>query len=148
MIFINTNITTINLISSHPIPFPSLSTLTSPPPIHPPHSNLFQKGIYPGPTTTLAFANGTSITNENYAYIPDSSNGTQSGANIRTTLFDVVRGDPEALVTRSSSSSVAAQNQTLQQSHHRATRCQALANSVICTSDTSSKTKGTMTLQY
>lgn len=66
--------------------------------------------IYPGPTTTLTFANGTSVTNENFANVLSSFHGIQSGADLRRKYFTPPRGEPEPVesITFSSSSSVAA----------------------------------------
>lgn len=63
--------------------------------------------IYPGPTTTLTFANGSSITNANYANVLVPFAGIQTGADIRKTYFTPPQGQPEpveSLATISSSS--------------------------------------------
>lgn len=67
--------------------------------------------IYPGATTTLTFANGTTVTNENYANVLQSFAGIQTGADIRRKYFTPPRGEVEpveSLATMSSSSSVPA----------------------------------------
>lgn len=67
--------------------------------------------IYPGPTTTLTFANGTTVTNQNYANVLSSFYNIQSGADLRRKYFTPPRGEPEpveSIATISSSSSIAA----------------------------------------
>ncbi|GAB7347877.1 hypothetical protein MBLNU459_g5404t1 [Dothideomycetes sp. NU459] len=72
---------------------------------------------YPGASTTLTFANGTSVTNQNYAKVLASFDGITSGADIYQTYFAV----PEiafanalelATATTSSASSTAAASST------------------------------------
>lgn len=43
--------------------------------------------IYPGANTTLTFANGTSVTNQNFARVLQDFTGIQSGADIYRTFF-------------------------------------------------------------
>ena len=65
---------------------------------------------YPGPDTTLTFANGTSVTNENFARVLVPFDGINSGKDIYKTYFTPPKGEPEpveSLATISSSSSVA-----------------------------------------
>jgi hypothetical protein len=38
--------------------------------------------VYPGPTTTLTFANGSEVTNENFARVAVSMRGIESGADM------------------------------------------------------------------
>ena len=62
--------------------------------------------IYPGPSTTLTFANGTSVTNENFARVQVPFDGIQSGEDIYRTYFTPPPGEPEPveeLVAASSS---------------------------------------------
>lgn len=44
--------------------------------------NSVARFIYPGPTTTLTFANGSNVTNENFARVMVPLNGIESGADI------------------------------------------------------------------
>lgn len=68
--------------------------------------------IYGGPTTTLTFANGTSITNENFANVLVPLDGITGGESIYQTFFVPPPGQPEpveeiATMMSSSSSSSA-----------------------------------------
>lgn len=51
--------------------------------------------IYPGPTTTLTFANGTTVTNTNFARVLVPFNGTSSGEDIYRNFFAVPGGEPQ-----------------------------------------------------
>ena len=62
--------------------------------------------IYPGPDTTLEFANGSSITTDNYANVQVPFNGIQNGADIYTTYFtppSFEPRDPQEIISSSSS---------------------------------------------
>lgn len=67
--------------------------------------------IYPGPSTTLTFANGTSITNDNFARVLVPFDNITSGEDIYQTFFVPPSGEPEpaeelATATTSSASAV------------------------------------------
>ena len=64
--------------------------------------------IYPGPTTTLEFANGTSVTNENFANVLVPFDGIQSGQDIYRKFFIPPPGEPETVEELVSSSSYVA----------------------------------------
>ena len=55
--------------------------------------------VYPGPTTSLNFANGTTITNENYAQVLVPFDGIQSGQDIRQTYFKIPKNEPKPVET-------------------------------------------------
>ena len=65
--------------------------------------------VYPGPTTSLTFANGTTVTNENFARVLVPFNGIKSGEDIYKTYFTPPNGEPEpvdelaTMITSSSS---------------------------------------------
>lgn len=61
--------------------------------------------IYPGPSTTLEFANGSSVTNQNFAQVQVPFDGINSGEDIYRTYFTPPQGEPkpvESLVASSS----------------------------------------------
>lgn len=66
--------------------------------------------IYPGPTTTLTFANGTSITLNNFARVLASFNGVTNGEDLYQKYFSVSEEalQPASPAATSSSSSVSA----------------------------------------
>ena len=72
--------------------------------------------VYPGPTTSLTFANGTTVTNENFARVLVPFNGIKTGEDTYKTYFTPPSGQPEPveeLATMiTSSSSVAASTST------------------------------------
>ena len=62
--------------------------------------------VYPGPTTSLTFANGTTITNENFARVLVPFDGIQSGQDLRKTYFKIPRGEPDPVISIATSMSV------------------------------------------
>jgi len=73
--------------------------------------------IYPGPTTTLKFANGTTVTNTNFARVLQDFNGTTTGEQLYQNFFAVPAGEPQnayeiALSTTSSSAAPTSTNAT------------------------------------
>lgn len=60
--------------------------------------------VYPGPSTTLKFANGTSITNENYAQVIVRFDGVQSGHDLREKYWKIPSGIPEPVISIATSS--------------------------------------------
>lgn len=63
--------------------------------------------VYPGANTTLTFANGTSVTHENFARVAVSFENITSGADLYKELFIPPNGEPkpaEILATSSTSS--------------------------------------------
>ncbi|EME40090.1 hypothetical protein DOTSEDRAFT_91372 [Dothistroma septosporum NZE10] len=80
--------------------------------------------IYPGPNTTLTFANGSEVTNENFARVLVPFDNITSGVDIYTEFFTPPGGDPESaeqVVRRfkeSSKSSTSAASSTLPSTSH------------------------------
>ena len=60
--------------------------------------------VYPGPSTTLTFANGTSITNENYANVLIPFDGIQNGKDIYRKWFTPPKTQPQPVEQIASSS--------------------------------------------
>lgn len=59
---------------------------------------------YPGPSTTLTFANGTSVTNENFARVLVPFDGINNGKDIYKTYFTPPKGEPKPVETIATSS--------------------------------------------
>ena len=67
--------------------------------------------IYPGETTTLKFANGTTVVNENFARVLAPFDNITSGADIYREFFTIPEGEPqsaEEIATSTTSSSTEA----------------------------------------
>jgi hypothetical protein len=52
--------------------------------------------IYPGETTTLKFANGTTVVNENFARVLAPFDNITSGADVYRELFTIPEGEPQS----------------------------------------------------
>jgi len=61
--------------------------------------------IYPGANTTLTFANGSTVTTENYANVLSPFRGIQNGADLRKKYFTAAYKEEEPAITLAMSSS-------------------------------------------